>query len=342
MFKDLIKVFIIAEAGINHNGSLDLAKKLIDKAALTDVDAIKFQSFTVKDLIIPSVDKALYQKMNSDPTESQTDMLEKLEIDREFHIELINYCKEKNIIFLSTPYDVKSLMLLVDLNVPMLKIASTDTTNLLFLEAVAKTKLPVILSTGMSYLSEIEKAYHCLVNNGCPDIAILRCTSNYPTPIDESNLKSLTTLANSFPGITIGFSDHTEGIGVSPYSVILGARIVEKHFTLDKNMPGPDHKASLDPAELALWAQEIRKAELMLGNGIIEPSKSEYSTKKSLQKCLVANKKITKGSLLDRENIVAKRTGGLGIKADLVYDVIGKKAKCDLYANNIIYWRDID
>jgi len=336
------KVFLIAEAGVNHNGSLETALKLIDSAADAGADAVKFQTYNAQDIILKSVGKAKYQMVTTDPAEKQITMLEKLQIDKEFHIELIKYCKRKGVLFLSTPYDIKSLELLQELNVPILKIASTDITNLLFLEKVAKTGLPVILSSGMSFLSEIEKAYLCLRENGCTDLSILRCTSNYPTPYNEVNLLSLITLQNTFPDVKIGFSDHTEGVGASPYSVVLGAKIVEKHFTLDKDMEGPDHKASLNPEELALWVKEIRKVEKMLGNGVIVPTNSEKETKKSLQKCLVSSTKIAKGNKVTKENMSAKRTGGIGIKADLVYDIIGKTVKKDYNIDEIISWSDLE
>ena len=336
------RVFIIAEAGVNHNGSIKTAMELIDVAAEAGADAVKFQTYNAKDIILSSVEKAKYQKQTTNPSEKQIKMLEKLQIDKDFHIALIDHCKKKEIIFISTPYDEKSLALLIELQVPLVKIASTDTTNLLFLEKVAKTGLPVMLSTGMSYLSEIEKAYSCLKENGCSELAILRCTSNYPTTVDEVNLLSLITLKNAFPDVTIGFSDHTEGVGASPYAVALGARIIEKHFTLDKNMNGPDHKASLNPTELNLWVEEIRKVEKMLGNGVILPTKSEANTKTSLQKWLVSKTVIPKGSEITRENITAKRTGGVGIKADFAFEILGKRVNKVLNADEIINWNDLE
>ena len=329
--------FIIAEAGVNHNGSLDLAKKLIDVAAKSGADAVKFQTFKTENVILTDIEKAPYQKGTTNATESQTEMLKKLETDEGFHVSLVEYCTEKNIIFLSTPYGEESLNLLMELGVPAIKIASTDTTNLLFLEQVAKSGKPVILSTGMCSLAEIEQAYNCLRENGCEQLALLKCTSNYPTDISEVNLRAIKTLENCFDAV-IGFSDHTEGIGASPYAVAMGAKIVEKHFTLDKKMEGPDHQASLSPEELILWVEEIRKVEQMLGSSEVFPTKSENETKKALQKCLVSKVDFRKGDIITRKNIAAKRTGGKGISALEFYNVLGLKLTSNISPNQPIYW----
>jgi len=329
--------FIIAEAGVNHNGSLNLAKKLIDVAVKAGADAVKFQTFKTEKLILDNIEKAPYQKGTTYITESQTEMLKKLEIDEGFHVALIKYCADRNIIFLSTPYDEESLNLLMELGVPAIKIASTDTTNLLFFEHVAKKGKPVILSTGMCSLSEIEQAYKCLKENGCKELALLKCTSNYPTNLNELNLRAMITLKNCFDAV-IGFSDHTEGICASPYAVAMGAKIVEKHFTLDKNMEGPDHKASLSPDELILLVEEIRKVEQMLGSREVFPTESEKETKKALQKCLVSKVDFRKGDIITRKNIAAKRTGGRGIPALEFYKVLGLELTRNTSANQPIYW----
>ena len=268
-------------------------------------------------------------------------MLKKLEIDKDFHAALIKYCAESNIIFLSTPYGEESLNLLIELGVPAIKIASTDITNLLFLEKVAKKGKPVILSTGMSSQSEIEQAYKCLKENGCKELALLKCTSNYPTAFKEVNLRVMATLKKHFDAV-IGFSDHTEGLGASPYAIALGAKIVEKHFTLDKNLEGPDHKASLSPDELALWVKEIRKVEQMLGSRQILPTESEKETKKALQKCLVSKVDFRKGDTITRKNIAAKRTGGRGITALEFYNVLGLELTRDISQNQPIYWEYLE
>ncbi len=332
--------FIVAEAGVNHNGSLDLAKQLVDAAVTAGTDAVKFQTFKTEDLILDDIEKASYQKGTTSAGESQTEMLKRLEIDKAFHVELFKYCEEKNILFLSTCYDEDSLNLLVELGVPAIKIASTDTTNLLFLEKVAKTGKPVILSTGMCSLSEIEQAYQCLKENECKELALLKCTSTYPTDPKEVNLNAMVTMNNSFEAV-IGFSDHTEGVGASPYAVAMGASIVEKHFTLDKNLEGPDHQASLSPDELILWVKEMRKVEQMLGSREILSSQSEKETKKALQKHLVSEVDLKNGDTITRENIAAKRTGGRGICALEFYNVLGLELTCDIPKNQPIDWSDL-
>lgn len=329
--------FIIAEAGVNHNGSPDLARRLVDAAVRAGADAVKFQTFKTEDLILKDIEKASYQKRTTNAGESQAQMLKKLEIGKDFHAALIKYCAEKNITFLSTCYEEKSLNLLIELGVPAIKIASTDMTNLLFLEKVAKKGRPVILSTGMSSLPEIKDAYRCLKENGCNDIALLKCTSNYPTDPGEVNLRGMETIKNSFDAV-IGFSDHTEGLGASPYAVALGAKIIEKHFTLDKDLDGPDHKASLSPDELVLWVKEIRKVEQMLGSKDIMPTESEKETKIALQKCLVSKANLKKGDKITRENIVAKRTGGRGICAGESYRILGLKLTRDMPEDQPICW----
>ncbi len=333
--------FIVAEAGVNHNGSLDLAKQLVDAAVTAGTDAVKFQTYRTDDLILADIEKAPYQKDTTSTGESQVQMLKKLEIDKDFHVALIKHCTQKNIMFLSTCYEKKSLNLLIELGVPAIKIASTDTTNILFLEQVAKTGKPVILSTGMCSLSEIEQAYQCLKGNGSKELALLKCTSNYPTDPNEVNLRAMGTLKQSFNAI-IGFSDHTEGVGASPYAVAMGANIVEKHFTLDKNLEGPDHQASLSPDELILWVKEIRKVEEMLGDSEITPTASEKETKKALQKCLVSKGNLKKGDTITRDNITAKRTGGRGVSALDFYNVLGATLICDLPQNSPIEASHLD
>ena len=332
--------FIIAEAGVNHNRRLDFAKKLIDAAAKAGADAVKFQTYRTRDLILSDIGKASYQKKTTPAGESQTEMLKKLEIGRDFHRALIQHCAAKKIIFMSTCYEQKSLDLLVGLGVVAIKIASTDTTNYLFLEQVAKTGKPVIVSTGMSCASEIEQACQCLRKNGCRELALLKCTSNYPTGLDEVNLRAMATLGTTFDAL-VGFSDHTPGIGASPYAVALGARIVEKHFTLDKNLSGPDHQASLSPQELLQWVREIRKVEAMLGSSALGPTAGEQETKKVLQKHLVSKTRLKKGDRITRDHVVAKRTGGQGVPASAAYELIGLTLVRDLPADWPVCWPDV-
>jgi N-acetylneuraminate synthase len=332
--------FLIAEAGVNHNGDLEMAKELINVAVTAGADAVKFQTFKTENIVLSDVGKASHQKRTTRVDETQADMLRKLEMDRAFHVELIHYCRDKGVLFLSTPYDEDSLALLLDLNVPAIKIASTDTTNLLFLEKVARSGKPVIFSTGMSSLEEVENAFHCLKDNGCEDIAILKCTANYPTAITDVNLSGMTTLMNRFDAI-IGFSDHTEAIGASPYAVAMGADIVEKHFTLDKTLDGPDHVASLSPQELVMWVKEVRRVEQMLGREEIKPTENESETKQILQKCLVSKVNIEKGEKLSRDHLVAKRTGGRGVSAFKLYSILGSKVNKDIMKDQPVEWSDV-
>lgn len=334
-------VFIIAEAGVNHNGSLDLAREMVDAARNSGADAVKFQSFKTKHLLIENIEKAPYQKLTTDQKETQTEMIQRLEIDEVFHAKIKAYCDQQGIMFLSTPYDTESLDLLLELNVAAIKVASTDTTNLLFLEHIAKAGVPVIMSTGMSSLSEIKLAYDRLRDNGCSDISLLKCTSNYPTDIKEVNLRGMSTLQDEFDAV-IGFSDHTPGVGATPYAVALGAKIVEKHYTLDKEMEGPDHKASLDPVELKQWVDEVRKVEVMLGSAELTPTSSEAATKKSLQKHLVLKNELTAGSRLDKTSIAAKRTGGVGISAIDIDRVLGKALIRNMGKDQPLEWSDLD
>lgn len=327
--------FIIAEAGVNHNGSLKMAKQLVDAAVEAGADAVKFQTYITEDLILADIEKAAYQKVTTNANESQTKMLKRLEIDEAFHIELIKHCNQKKIMFLSTCYEEKSLALLLKLGIPVIKVASTDTTNLLFLEMIAKTGKPVILSTGMCDISEIQQAYLCLRENGCEHLALLKCTSNYPTDEREVNLKAMITLKEKFDAV-VGFSDHTAGTGASPYAVSMGANIIEKHFTLDKNLDGPDHKASLSVDELVVLVKEIRKVELMLGSNTLMPTASEVNTKKALQKYLVSKVGIKKGEVITPDHITAKRTNGKGIAALDYFKVIGKTCKCEISINQPI------
>jgi N,N'-diacetyllegionaminate synthase len=305
------KVFIIAEAGVNHNGDINIAKKLIDVASEAGADAVKFQTFKTENLILEKVQKAPYQKETTGASETQFEMLKKLEITKDQNRELITYCENKGIVFLSTPFDEESIDDLIELNLPAFKVASTDTTNLMFLKKLAKTGKPIFLSTGMSYLSEIELALQELHNHN-KNVVLLQCTANYPIKDSEANLNVLNTFKSIFD-ILVGYSDHTVGIGASPYAIPMGAKVVEKHFTIDRTELGPDHKASLNPEELKEYVKQVRKAEEYLGSSIKTPSFEETKTRKSLQKCLVARHEILSGEMFTEQNIIAKRTGGEGI-----------------------------
>ena len=333
--------FIIAEAGVNHNGKLDLALQLVDEAAAAGADAVKFQTYRTDELILPDISKAPYQQRTTDRDEKQEEMLRALEIDESFHQKVMRRCRKKQLLFLSTPYDIPSLDLLVSLGVPAVKIASTDTTNLLFLESVAAAGKPVILSTGMSTLAEIEQAVECLRKNGCRELAILKCTSDYPTRPEEVNLAAMNRLEEMFGAVT-GFSDHTRGVGAAPYAAARGAHIIEKHFTLDKELPGPDHQASLSTGELKELISRIREVELYLGSGEVGPTEREIVNKRSLQKHLVAGEALHTGTVLSRDHLRAKRTGGEGIPAADLYSVLGKRVKVSLQVNSPLQWANLE
>ena len=326
--------FIIAEAGVNHNGDMNLAKELIDAAVEAGADAVKFQAFKADELILKKIEKAPYQKITTDKNETQYDMLKRLEVTKEQTIKLKDYCKRKNIIFLSTPFEQLSLKELEDIGVPAFKVAATDLTNIQFLRDVALKNKPIILSAGMCYLEEVERALEAVYPLN-KNVVLLQCTANYPIQDSEANINVVKTLREKFD-ILVGYSDHSQGVGASPFAVALGAKVIEKHFTLDKNMTGPDHKASVTPAELGQLVEDIRRVEKYLGNGIKMPTCSEQMTRKSLQKCLVARKRINKGEKFEAENITAKRTNGAGISALYYDDIIGSCASQDYEVDDII------
>ncbi len=332
--------YLIAEAGVNHDGDLDRALELIDRAAEAGADAVKFQTYRLDELILPGIAKAPYQQRTDTRQESQDEMLQRLAIDEAFHRKLIRRCGERNITFLSTPYGSRSLELLLELGVPAIKIASTDTTNRLFLEQVGACGLPVILSTGMSTAAEILAAAHTLRMAGCRELVLLKCTSSYPTPPEQVNLRAMATL-EALTGELCGFSDHTEGVGASPAAAALGAVLIEKHFTLDKSLPGPDHKASLDTDELCEWVRQIRRIERQLGDALLQPSSAEAETRPSLQKCLVVLMDLPAGAILDRDNLRALRTGGRGIGAFHGPELLGRSLVRALPAGTPLEWSDL-
>lgn len=314
---------IIAEAGVNHNGDLERAKDMIDTASECGVDAIKFQSFITKELILSNVDMAEYQKVNLQEDGSQFKMLKKLEVPAIKMLELKNYTEARGMVFMTTPFDQISLDALDICALDAFKVASTDTTNLMFLRKIAAKGKPILLSTGMTYMAEIQYVLK-QISNINKDIILLHCTSNYPTPPNEVNLEVLKEFKERFEIIT-GFSDHTEGIGAAPYSLMYGVKVIEKHFTLDKTLPGPDHVASLEPKELTSLVKAIRNAELFKGGSIKYPTISELGTRASLQKSIVAAKSIQKGQILEYDDLNTKRTGGLGIPALYIDQIIGKR-----------------
>lgn len=319
------KVFVIAEAGVNHNGNLEVAKKLIDAAAEAGADAVKFQTFKAEKLVCKNVAKADYQKETTDQSESQFEMLKKLELTEEMHTQLIAYCKEKGILFLSTPFDVDSVDYLVGLGMEIMKIPSGEITNYPYLRKVAQTGKKVILSTGMSDIEDVKDAVAVLKEYGSKDIIVLHCNTEYPTPYTDVNLKAMQTIHDEL-GVEVGYSDHTRGIEIPIAAVAMGARVIEKHFTLDKTMEGPDHKASLEPNELKAMVSAIRNVEEALGNGIKEPSISEKKNIAIARKSIVAKCRIEKGQVYTEENLTAKRPG-TGISPMRWNDIIGTVAQ---------------
>ena len=316
-------VFIIAEAGVNHNGSFELVYKLVDAAKNAGVDCIKFQTFKSKNLVSHTAKKAEYQKATTGDS-SQQDMLKKLELSYDEFLALKDYCDQVGICFLSTPFDVDSIEFLNTINMPFWKIPSGEVTNLPYLLALAKTGKPVVMSTGMCEMEEIEAAIKVLRENGTKEIRLLHCNTEYPTPFEDVNLKAMQTMRDAF-GLEVGYSDHTKGIEVPVAAVALGATIIEKHFTLDCDMEGPDHKASLEPDELAAMVKSIRHIELAIGSGDKIPSSSEKKNIAVARKSIVAKTSIKAGEAFTEENITVKRPG-TGISPMRWFDVLGKVA----------------
>jgi len=331
-----MSVFIIAEAGVNHNGSIDLAKRLIEVAVNSGADAVKFQTFKAENLVSKNAQKADYQKQTTDAAESQFDMIKKLELDVDTHKELINYCQEKNIMFLSTPFDHESIDLLSDLGLQTFKIPSGEITNLPYLRHIGSLEKKVILSTGMSNLEEVGDALNILINAGTPkdNITVLHANTMYPTPMEDVNLNAMLTIQKEF-GVDVGYSDHTLGIEVDIATVAMGASCIEKHFTLDKTMDGPDHKASLEPEELKAMVGAIRNIEKAMGNGEKKPSLSESVNIGVVRKSIVASQNINKGEVLTEKNIAVKRPGN-GISPMKWDSVIGSIATKNYNTDDLI------
>ncbi len=321
------KVTIIAEAGVNHNGSLENAKKMVDAAKKAGVDYVKFQTFISEKLVSATADMAEYQKENTGKSQSQLAMLKSLELSREEFIELKEYCKAQDIGFLSTPFDLDSITFLKDLGMDFFKIPSGEITNYPYLVGIAQTGLEVVMSTGMSEMEEIHQALSVLNEHGTPKITLLHCNTQYPTPMEDVNLKAMDTLKEEF-GLPVGYSDHTLGVEVPVAAVARGACVIEKHFTLDKNMEGPDHKASLEPQELEAMVQAIRNIERALGDGEKRPSNSEQKNISAARKSIVAAKKIVKGEVFTKDNLTVKRPGD-GISPMRWPEVLGMKAERD-------------
>jgi N,N'-diacetyllegionaminate synthase len=327
-------VFIIAEAGVNHNGSLELAKKLVDIAIEAGCDCVKFQTFKAERLVSKIAEKADYQKEVTGSNESQLAMIKKLELSYDDFIDLKKYCDAREIFFLSTPFDLESIDFLQKLNVALWKIPSGEITNLPYIIKIAATGKSVILSTGMSTLEEVKVAVSLLKQNNAGELTLLQCNTEYPTPFDDVNLKAMLTMQKELK-VKIGYSDHTSGIEVPIAAAALGAAVIEKHFTLDKNMEGPDHKASLEPEELALMVRSIRNIEKAMGTGIKVPSPSEIKNMPIARKSIIAGRNIKKGEIFTEENITIKRPG-TGISPMRWFDVLGTTAVQDFEEDALI------
>lgn len=325
------KVYIIAEAGVNHNGDLNLAKQLIDIAIEAKVDAVKFQTFKAEKVVSKSAIKADYQIQNTQSAESQYDMIKKLELSVDDHRVLVEYCKLKKIDFLSAPFDMESIDTLINLKVNRIKIPSGEITNLPYLMKIAATKIPVILSTGMSTLDEIKDAISILTNNGngipLNDISVLHCNTQYPTPYNDVNLLAMLSIKDELK-VNVGYSDHTLGIEVPIAAVALGASVIEKHFTINKNMPGPDHVASLESPELKAMVSAIRNIEASLGDGVKKVSNSEFQNIKIARKSIHLARSVKKGEIVSVNDFEMKRPGD-GISPMQMNDLVGK-----MYINN--------
>jgi N,N'-diacetyllegionaminate synthase len=327
-------VFIIAEAGVNHNGDLDVARQLVDAAVDAGADAVKFQTFKADRVASPSAPKAEYQLRTTGTTASQLEMIRSLELSHHDHYVLRDHCQSKGIIFLSTPFDESSADLLEELGVPVFKIPSGEITNIPFLEYVAKKRKPLILSTGMSWLSEVDEAVRVVRSAGAREIALLHCVSNYPAEPADVNLRAMQSMASAMK-LLVGISDHTSGTEVAIAAVAMGARLVEKHFTLDCNMPGPDHKASLEPHELKSMVSAIRRVELALGHGRKEPAASEMQTAAVARRSLVSACLIEAGTVLTKEMVEILRPG-TGMSPSMLPYVIGRTTKIRISSGTLL------
>ena len=329
-------VIVIAEAGVNHNGDLDLAKRLVEIAAAAGADYVKFQTFNAERIGTRDASKAEYQNRTTDSLESQFNMLKKLELTPEMHIDLIDHCAKNAIKFLSTGFDIESVEMLVNLGQRLIKIPSGEITNYPYLRYVGSLQLPIILSTGMSTLKEIGEALDVLESSGSArsGITILHCTTEYPAPISEVNLRAIETIRSTF-GVPVGYSDHTEGIDVSIGAVALGATVIEKHFTTSRSLPGPDHRASLEPDELAALISALRKMEVALGDGVKAPTASELGNIQVARRSIVARTSIRLGDFFSETNLTTKRPGG-GISPMQWNKMVGKKSLRDYLPDELI------
>ncbi|GEP42496.1 N-acetylneuraminate synthase [Brevifollis gellanilyticus] len=331
--------FIIAEAGVNHNGDLELARQLVRTAAESGADAVKFQTFQAKHLVTSDAPQAAYQAENSGITESQFDMLKRLELPLEAFAELSRYCQELGIMFMSTAFDEESADFLAALGMSIFKIPSGELTNLPLLRHIARHGKPMIVSTGMGTLDEVFEAVDAIRSAGNDQITVLHCVTNYPAPPETVNLRAMDVMRTAL-GVPIGYSDHTMGIEASVIAVAAGAQVIEKHFTLDCNMPGPDHKASLEPADLTEMVRSIRRVEVLLGTGQKQPSQTELDVAKIVRRSVVAQASIPAGTLITEDMLVLRRPG-TGIPPARFHEVPGKRALVDISEGSMIRWEDV-
>ena len=329
-----MKTKVIAEIGVNHNGNYEIAEKMIYEAKRCGADIVKFQTAKPELVISKFAEKAEYQINNTNNNESQLEMCKKIHLPFEDYIRLKEVCNKMGIQFLSTPFDLDSIDFLESIDIPLWKIPSGEITNLPYLIKIANTHKPIIMSTGMCNMEEIEDAIGILKENGCGEITLLHCTTEYPAPIEDVNLKAMLTLKEKF-NVNVGYSDHTEGIEVAIAAIAMGAKVIEKHFTLDKNMEGPDHKASLEPDELQAMIKSIRNVELAMGNEEKKPAASEIKNIVIARKSIVAKGDIKKGEVFTEENITIKRPGS-GISPMKWYEILGKKAIRDFEEDELI------
>jgi len=329
-------IFIIAEAGVNHNGSLDLALQLIEAAKESGADAVKFQTFKADSLATASAHKAAYQERTTGKAESQFEMLKRLELGIEAHRKLIEHCQRIGIQFLSSPFDIESADLLETMELPLYKIPSGEITNVPYVRHIAGKGKPVILSTGMCTLGEVEEAIKILRDSGAADITLLHCVTEYPAPFNEINLRAMQTMRMAF-GLPVGYSDHTPGIEISIAAAALGAVVIEKHFTLDRDLPGPDHAASLEPTELRQLVNAIRHVEAALGSGIKTPAKCEIPNMSMTRKSVVAARTLNAGHKLQSDDLAIKRPGN-GITPGQLGDLVGRTLGSDVQKDELLRW----
>jgi N,N'-diacetyllegionaminate synthase len=332
-------VFIIAEAGVNHNGSIELALRLIDEAKASGADAVKFQTFRADRLAARSAPKALYQECTTVTAESQFAMLERLELDADAHRRLIEHCRKIGIQFLSSPFDAESADLLDSMDMPIYKVPSGEITNLPFLVHLAGKKKPMILSTGMSTLEEVEEAVRTIKSAGVTELTLLHCVTEYPAPYAEINLRAMQTLKSAFD-LPVGYSDHTLGIEIAIAAVAMGAVVIEKHFTVDRSLPGPDHAASLEPAELRQMVAAIRHVESALGSGIKVPAPCELPNIPVARKSIVATRSLAAGHRLESGDLEIKRPGS-GLAPKLLPALIGRTLRSRVERDDMINWEHL-